>query len=189
MKGIKGFQKGNAITLGYKHTSKAKRKIGDAKRGDKNPAKRPEVREKIRKTLLNHTVSEKTRKIMKDDNPSKRPEVREKQRQKALEQFKNGMPENTKKKISKSMSGEKHWNWQDGKSYEPYSIDWTETLRRSIRERDHYICQLCSQYGNIVHHKDYNKKNCDPKNLITLCIRCNPKVNFNKEYWIRHFNI
>lgn len=91
-----------------------------------------------------------------------------------------------KGKIRLNFRAENHPNWQGGISFEPYSVDWTETLRRSIRERDHYICQLCNQYGNAVHHKDYDKKNCDPINLITLCKKCNNKVNFNRQYW-QHF--
>ena len=85
----------------------------------------------------------------------------------------------------KGKIGNRHPAWKGGISFEPYSTDWTETLRRSIRERDNYICQLCSQYGNTVHHKDYDKKNCDPKNLITLCRKCNAKVNANRNYWIK----
>ena len=82
---------------------------------------------------------------------------------------------------------ETHYNWQGGISSEPYSVDWTDTLRRSIRERDNYICQLCNQYGNFVHHIDYDKKNCNPNNLITLCNSHNTKVNFDRDYWINHF--
>ena len=101
--------------------------------------------------------------------------------------FKKGIiPWNKGKKIM-TMSLKNHWNWKGGKSFEPYSIDWTETLRRSIRERDNYICQLCSQYGNNVHHINYDKKNCNPENLINLCIRCNIKVNSNRDYWIDYF--
>lgn len=91
--------------------------------------------------------------------------------------------------LGKSRRGEKNGNWQDGKSFEPYSVDWTKILRKSIRERDHYICQLCSKYGDVVHHKDYNKKNCNPDNLIILCRSCNSKVNFNREYWEEYFKI
>lgn len=97
------------------------------------------------------------------------------------------LSEITKEKMGEAKRGMKHPNWQGGKSFEPYSIDWTETLKRAIRERDNYICQLCSQYGNNVHHKDYDKKDCDPTNLITLCKRCNSRVNFNRNYWIRYF--
>ena len=73
---------------------------------------------------------------------------------------------------------EKHPCWRGGTSFEPYSTDWTETLKRSIRERDNYICQICSQYGNVVHHIDRNKKNCCPNNLVTVCVKChNTKLN------------
>jgi len=90
-------------------------------------------------------------------------------------------------KIRNSKIGKKNPNWDGGKSFEPYSVDWTKTLRRSIRERDNYICQLCSQYGNIVHHKNYNKKDCNPNNLITLCRKCHSKTNNNKRYWLNYF--
>jgi len=80
-------------------------------------------------------------------------------------------------------------NWRGGKSFEEYSLDWTETLKRAIRERDNYICQICSKYGDDVHHKDYDKKNCNPDNLITLCDSCHSKTNYNREYWILFFKI
>lgn len=95
--------------------------------------------------------------------------------------------EEAKRKISEAKKGNKHPNWQGGISFEPYSIDWTKTLKRSIRERDHYICRLCSQYGDNCHHIDYNKKNCNPDNLRTLCRKCNTRVNFSRDYWINYF--
>lgn len=75
--------------------------------------------------------------------------------------------------------GKLHRNWQGGKSFEPYSINWIETLKRAIRERDHYLCQLCSQYGDNVHHIDFNKQNCNPDNLITFCRSCHSKLHRN----------
>lgn len=82
--------------------------------------------------------------------------------------------------------------WKGGKSFEPYSVDWTETLKRSIRERDKYICQLCGEdQGDIshcVHHIDYDKKNSDTKNLITLCNSCHSETNWDREYWTNYFN-
>ena len=83
----------------------------------------------------------------------------------------------------------KHNFWKGGVTNSPYSVDWTRTLRRSIRERDKYVCQLCKKpQGDralAVHHIDYNKKNCDPKNLITLCNNCHQKTNFNRDYWMK----
>jgi hypothetical protein len=101
------------------------------------------------------------------------------------------LTEEHKTKISKGNKGKNHWNWQGWKSLEPYSIDWTETLKRSIRERDKYTCQLCGKLqGDIafsVHHIDYNKENCNPDNLITLCRSCHQKTNINRSYWIKVF--
>jgi len=98
-----------------------------------------------------------------------------------------------KEKLSKMWSKEKCYFWKGGISFEPYSINWNESLRRSIRERDKYICQLCNKSQgdktHSVHHIDYDKQNCDPNNLITLCCSCNSKVNKNRDYWTQYFNI
>ena len=107
--------------------------------------------------------------------------------------------EETKRKISKTlegrifpyMLGSNNYNWQGGLSFEPYTIDWTRTLRRSIRERDHYTCQLCGKLQEdtifCVHHIDYDKGNCNPDNLITICKGCHSKTNFNRIYWTEYF--
>ncbi len=100
---------------------------------------------------------------------------------------KRPMREDIKKKISTALKGEKSYLWKGGITYNPYSVDWTRTLKRSIRERDNYICQICNQYGYAVHHIDYNKENCNPNNLITLCIKCHAKTNQNRSYWIDYF--
>lgn len=88
-------------------------------------------------------------------------------------------------------SGKNHPCWLGGKSFEPYTVDWTETLRRSIRERDKFICQICykiqGEIAHDIHHIDYDKKNCDPNNLITLCHSCHTKTGVNREYWKKYF--
>ena len=38
-----------------------------------------------------------------------------------------------------------------------------------------------------VHHIDYDKKNLDMNNLISLCNSCHTKTNYNREYWINYF--
>jgi hypothetical protein len=97
----------------------------------------------------------------------------------------------TRQKMSLAHGGKNHWNWQGGKSLEGYSIDWRETLRRSIRERDQYICCVCKKpQGDIaldVHHIDYDKNNCNPNNLIALCHSCHSKTDFNRNYWLKFF--
>ncbi len=91
------------------------------------------------------------------------------------------------RRLNGSYNRERHWNWQNGKSYEPYSVDWTKTLKRAIKERDRYTCQICNSEGKVVHHIDYDKKNCNSNNLITLCLSCHIKTNYNRENWIKYF--
>jgi group I intron endonuclease len=57
--------------------------------GDENPAKRPEVREKIRISKLGRINSPETREKISKNSGSRRPEVREKIRQAALLRWKN----------------------------------------------------------------------------------------------------
>ena len=99
--------------------------------------------------------------------------------------------EETKRKMSETHRGEKCYMWKGGTSVEPYSLDWTRTLRQSIRERDRYTCQLCGEKQEDeafnVHHIDYNKKNCNSDNLITLCNSCHSKTNSHREYWEGYF--
>jgi 5-methylcytosine-specific restriction endonuclease McrA len=134
--------------------------------------------ERKRKNSLSHKGI-----LAGDKNPTKRPEVRKKISETMK---KNG----TTKGKNNPMYGkikEKSPNWRGGISFEPYSLDWTNTLRRAIRERDNYICRLCGQYGQFVHHINYDKKNCNPNNLITLCKRCHGKTNTNRNKWISFF--
>jgi len=66
-------------------------------------------------------------------------------------------------------------------------------FRQIILKRDKYTCRCCGMsnirslkfYGETlsIHHIDYNKKNCFPRNLITTCKICNAKANTNREYW------
>jgi len=94
-------------------------------------------------------------------------------------------------------SGDKHPNWQGGKSFEDYTTDWNFTFKESIRQRDNFICYECGIHqdeldiGQVekldVHHIDYNKKNCNPNNLISLCRSCHAKTNYNRDYWFNKY--
>ena len=89
---------------------------------------------------------------------------------------------------------ENHYNWQGGKSFEPYPLGWTRTYKEQIRYRDGYKCQICGCHEVEcnrklhVHHIDYNKKNCNINNLISLCINCHTKTNANRDYWYAYFS-
>ena len=98
---------------------------------------------------------------------------------------------NIKPKVIYYGCGEKAPNWQGGLSFEPYSIEFNRRLKEFILSRDRYTCQLCGQIQNghrhCIHHIDYDKKNCNPSNLITLCNKCHGKTNSNRNYWNNYF--
>lgn len=102
--------------------------------------------------------------------------------------------EEHRKNLSESHKGEKSHFWKGGISKELYGQDWTETLKEAIRQRDHHVCRLCGkrwERGNKfeVHHIDYDKKNCNPINLVTLCCSCHRKTNFNREHYQKLFKL
>lgn len=93
--------------------------------------------------------------------------------------------------------GDKNSNYIDGRSENPYPLEFNDKLKLKIRTRDAFECQNCNMteeehlivYGRVleIHHIDYNKQNCEEKNLITACKQCNIRANYNREYWIEYF--
>lgn len=98
---------------------------------------------------------------------------------------------------SKEVLGINNSNWLGGISKEPYPFIFNEELKEKIRKRDNYECQLCHileeehiiVWGRvlIVHHIDYCKDNCADNNLTSVCLQCNARVNFNRNYWKEYF--
>jgi len=142
------------------------------RRSLKRAMNRPEVIEANRKRHLGKKFSEETKKKISNGNKGKKRSIE------------------TKNRISQAKLGEKNPQWIGGYS-RIYATNWTRTLRISIRERDDYTCKICGKKQGdrafSIHHIDYDKMNSDPKNLITLCMRCHIKTNFNRRYWINYF--
>jgi hypothetical protein len=161
------------LLKGKKQSLKHKRKNSISHKGDKNPMKRKDVKEK---------QSETRKRLFKE---GKLKPNRYWKGKKHTEEY--------KKKMSLSLSGEKNPMWKGGLSKEEYTINWTNTLKLSILERDKYKCKICKKHQEelneklCVHHIDYNKKNCNPDNLITLCRSCHTKTNTNRNKWIEFF--
>ena len=183
MRNKKGqFIKGLKERVGLKHSNETKEKIGLKNKGHKGYWKG----KNIPKGAKDKMSEAKIGKYVAENSPS----------------WKGGKPkcEICKKELASYVAkmcypcfaeyhkGKNHYNWQDGKSIEPYSVDWTETLKRAVKERDRFTCQICGKQDNlVVHHIDYNKKNCELDNLITLCRSCHTKTNYNRKKWIKYF--
>lgn len=76
--------------------------------------------------------------------------------------------------------------WRGGVAFFPYSYEFGFVLRKKIKVRDEYTCQICGirkHRGLHVHHIDYDKRNDSELNLVTLCICCHGKTRKNREYW------
>lgn len=94
---------------------------------------------------------------------------------------------------AKWMVQENNPAWRNGAKSEPYCPLWLDTeYKASIRERDGNHCSnpACLKITArlCIHHIDYDKKNCEPSNLITLCNSCNSIANIDRDWhqaWYR----
>lgn len=92
----------------------------------------------------------------------------------------------------KTLKGKGNPNYIHGNGYAPYVENFGE-LRKIIRKRDNYKCQHCKTKEKFlkrklcVHHIDYNKENNKNNNLISLCLECHLKSNFNRDYWFAYY--
>jgi hypothetical protein len=155
--------------------------------------------------LKGHIVTKKTRKILSIKHKGKHHSKSSKKKisiavknrnpevwKKTVETRRKNNPiwhtKKTRKKIGLKVSGKNNGSWQGGISNKPYTYNFNTKLKKQIKKRDKYKCQLCKSKKDLcIHHIDYNKKHSFPKNLITLCRKCNNKVNQNRKYWKKYF--
>jgi len=93
--------------------------------------------------------------------------------------------EEYRQKRSEAAKGRNNPNWRGDISCLPYDPCFNNDLKRKIKERDGYRCQVCGVTEEeslarghgylVVHHLDGNKQNSDPQNLITLCNSCHTR--------------
>lgn len=181
-----GFQKGNVSCAnnrkGCKLTEEHKRKIGLASLGHKLS---DESKKKIGDIHRGKIVSIETRLKISKAGHNKKFTEKHKEKLRIARQY----------RVGKLAPG-----WQGGKSFEKYDVLFNSQLKEKIRKRDGCRCQKCFKHQNelktktgkfyklVIHHIDYNKKNNNECNLISLCRSCHSHTNFNRKYWKRYFN-
>jgi len=81
--------------------------------------------------------------------------------------------------------GELNPNWKGGISNYPYCSEW-KYIRKELKESDNNECRnpMCESTSKRItsHHIDYDKQNCRPSNIITLCNSCNCKANKDRDW-------
>jgi len=177
--------------MGKKRSQEVKDKLSKIHMGEKRMPMSQKTKDKIGKANKGKIRSQELKNRISETNKKRILSKEARQRMSEAHKGKKQSPELILKRIKK---GKEHYNWQGGKSFEPYTIQFNRELKELIRQRDNYQCQLCGmpECENIrklsVHHIDYNKKNCLPSNLVSLCIKCHIKTNFKREYWTEYFN-
>lgn len=157
----------------YERTPEIRKKVSDAQKGKPRKAgwkHAPETREKIASAWTD--------------------EKREAARQRGLEM---AADREWRLRIANALSGENNPRWEGGITGQKYAPGFDKTLKRSIRQRDNFTCQLCGMtedelgYRLSIHHADYDKSNHHESNLFATCKRCNSLVNTNRDYWPIYF--
>lgn len=198
------FKKGHSVS------EATKEKIRFSKLGNKNPMFGQHPQNTFKK---GHIVSEEHKKKLSLVHKGK-PLTAEHKEHLRLVNIGRHLSEETKNKISKAhkgkilteehkmkigRAGEQHNNWQGGKSFEPYGIEFNKGIKKLVKANYLYRCQECFKLEkelfnkkgkNIklsIHHIDFNKNNNSLDNLIPLCLSCHMKTNYNRENWIEYF--
>jgi len=188
----------------------AKEKLRRDKLGDRNPAKRPEVREKIKRTVerlwelgvyRRHRKPETKKKIRDSlrNGDYKICEFCGKQfwvckgtldeRRFCGEECHSGYMKSDE--YVKVMSGKGNPNWRGGTSRLPYPYEFGEELKEIVRTIWGNICVVCLEEPDnenlSTHHVDYNKNNNELANLLPLCRNCHSLTLSNRKFWEEYF--
>lgn len=89
------------------------------------------------------------------------------------------------KKSKERMTGPTNPMWKGGIAYLKFGENW-EKQRIKVLNRDNYICQVCFEFGNVVHHIIPRRKfkivehSNKLSNLITLCDKHHVPVEVGK---------
>lgn len=171
--------------IGMFHTEETKKKLSEILKGKKGYWEGKTFSEKHRKNLsLTHKGKSNNFLGKRHSEESKR-----KMSKAQKGKIKGPCSEERKRKIGLANSGPNSAHWKGGISCEPYCDAWVDKeYKQDILKRDNYQCQNpnCNKLYKekiAIHHINYDKKNCQPNNLITLCNSCNSRANFHRKYW------
>lgn len=173
---LKGQRVGEKHPMwGKKRTEESKRKTSESLK--KNPPMlgkkhTDETKNKLRVARSKQVFTEETRRKLSVASTGRKYPPRTQEAKNKMRDAKLGIYE-----------GEGNPNWRGGIGKLPYPYQWKKTLKRSIRERDNYTCQICGCFGKYIHHIDYDKDNIDPDNLITLCLKDHGRTNGHRKDW------
>lgn len=168
------LKKGHKMGLGKKLSKEHRKKLSIAHMGQKpwNTGKYVRLSEKseFKKGFTPWNKDTRGKGIMKANSAS----------------FKKGCIPWFKGKHIVSIQGEKHWNWQGGKTKINGAIRMTleyKEWRRSVFKRDSHTCQICFKRGGDL-HADHIKPfayfpelRFDINNGRTLCPPCHRKTD------------
>lgn len=175
--------------IGKDIADKIRKNTSERVSGDKNPTHNPEIAQKVSDSLKNY-LKENPR--LGDKNSFFGRKHTDEYKKWASESRKGKVSYNEEqyeRKIENQPRGENSPMWKGGISFEPYSPDFNDKLKRKIKIRDDYTCSICDKKSQklAVHHIDYDKLNSNEKNLISLCYSCHSKTNSNRENWMKFF--
>ena len=169
--------------LGKHHSEETKRKISEGKKDRSLPPFSEEHKRRISEALCGRNFSEERRqKISESCKGRPPPSFSDEHRCKLSEAAKERYRDRTKNP-----------NWQGGISFEPYDMGFDRNLKKKVKKRDKYTCQLCFRHALefdrelAVHHIDYDKRHSSMDNLVTLCCGCNIHVNYRRSFWTAFF--
>ena len=187
---------------GKHHSEEHKRKIGEGNKGKslseehKNRIKEARLRRKVELGYIN---SPETRRKIGEAGKGNTYRLgkynSKKTKEKISKTLKKYFKENPDEriKISAAQQGIPLSQWKEFISFKPYTLDFNESFKKAIRERDNNCCMICNKSQEelkrqlSVHHIDYNKQNSFPQNCVSLCRTCHMKTNMDRTQWKTFF--
>lgn len=88
--------------------------------------------------------------------------------------------------VEQDRRGEKHWNWQGGKTSENQADRTTAPMlewKRLVHERDLFHCRMCGKNDDTLHahhiepYAAVPEKRTDVANGLTLCANCHTLIH------------